>query len=74
MATTPVFLAFAGGAPASEPWGRIGQRAAPDRMSIPWHGPDPSGTPSPSPPIDERNPWAGVMAMRLRRAAMAIAI
>ena len=74
MATTPAFLAFAGGAPAPHRWGRTtGHRAAPDRLSVPWRGPDPSGTPSPLRPIDERNPWAGVMAMRLRRAAMAVA-
>ncbi len=74
MATTPAFLAFAGGASASDPWGRTtGHRAAPDWLSVPWRGPDPSGTPSPLPPTDERNPWAGVVAMRLRRAAMAIA-
>jgi hypothetical protein len=73
MATTPVSLAFAGGASASHPWGRSGDRAAPDRLPVPWRGPDPSGTPSPLPPIDERNPWAGVVAMRLRRAAMAAA-
>ena len=73
MATTPVFLAFAGGASAPEPWGRTGRRAAPDRLPVPWRGPDPSGTPSPLPPMDERNPWAGVVAMRLRRAAMAAA-
>jgi hypothetical protein len=73
MATTPAFLAFAGGASASEPWGRTGHRAGPDRLSVPWRGPDPSGTPSPLPPMDERNPWAGVVAMRLRRAAMAAA-
>ena len=73
MATTPVFLAFAGGASAPEPWGRTGPRAAPDRLPVPWRGPDPSGTPSPLRPIDERNPWAGVVAMRLRRAAMAAA-
>ena len=73
MATTPVFLAFAGGAPASDPWGRTDNGAAPDRLSVPWRAPDPSGTPSPLPPTDERNPWAGVVAMRLRRAAMAAA-
>ena len=73
MATTPVFLAFAGGASASDPWSRSDQRAAPDRLSVPRRGPAPSGTPSPLRPIDERNPWAGVMAMRLRRAAVAVA-
>ena len=73
MATTPVFLAFAGGAPAPHPWGRTGHRAAPERLSVQWRGPDPSGTPSPLRPIDERNLWAGVVAMRLRRAAVAAA-
>ena len=73
MATTPVFLAFTGGAPASDPWGRTGQRAAPNRLPVPWPAPGSGGTPSPLPPIDERNPWAGVVAMRLRRAAMAAA-
>ncbi len=73
MATTPVFLAFAGGASASDPWGRTGHRAAPDRPSVPWRPPASGGTPSPLRPIDERNPWAGVLAMRLRRAAMAVA-
>ena len=73
MATTPVILAFAGGASAPDLWGRTDNRTAPDRLSVPWRGPDPSGTPSPLPPTDERNPWAGVVAMRLRRAAMAAA-
>ena len=73
MATTPAFLAFAGGAPAPEPWDLTGHRAAPDRLPIPRRGPDPSGTPCPLRPIDERSPWAGVVAMRLRRAAMAAA-
>ena len=73
MATTPVFLAFAGGASASDPRSHSDHRAAPDRLPVPWRGPGPSGTPSPLRPIDERNPWAGVMAMRLRRAAMAVA-
>ena len=73
MATTPAFLAFAGGASASDLWGRTDHRAAPDRLSVPWRAPDPSGTPSQLPPTEERNPWAGVVAMRLRCAAMAAA-
>jgi hypothetical protein len=73
MAITPASLAFAGGASAPDPWGRTDNRAAPDRLSVPWRRPDPSGTPSPLSPIDERNPWAGVVAMRLRRAAVAAA-
>jgi hypothetical protein len=73
MATTPVFLAFAGGASASDPWGRTGRWAALDRLPVPWRPPGSGGTPSPLRPIDERNPWAGVVAMRLRRAATAVA-
>ena len=73
MATTPVFLAFAGGAPAPDRWSRSDQRAAPDRLSVPRPAPGSGGTPSPLRPIDERDPWAGVVAMRLRRAATAVA-
>ena len=73
MATTPAVMAFADGASAPDPWRRSDHRVAPDRLSIPRRGPDLSRTPSPFPPIGERNPWTGVMAMRLRRAAMALA-
>ena len=73
MATTPVFLAFAGGASALHSWGRTDHRTAPDRLSVPWHAPGSGETPAAPQAIDGRNPWAGVMAMRLRRAAMAIA-
>ena len=73
MATTLASLAFAGGASASEPWGRTAHRAAPDRPPIPPPAPGSGETRSPLRPIDERSPWAGVVAMRLRRAAMAAA-
>ena len=74
MAITTAFLAFGGGASAPAPWVRTGHRAVPNRPLVPCRAPGSGGTPSPLPPVDERNPWAGVMAMRLRRAAMALAI
>ena len=74
MAIPPVSLAFAGAASASHSCNRTDHRAVPDRPLVAWRAPGSGGTPSPLRRIDERNPWAGVMAMRLRRAAMAIAI
>ena len=71
MATTPVFLAFAGGASASDPWSRTVHRAAPDRLPVLWSIPDSGGPPAPALPVRGQNPWAGVVAMRLRRAALA---
>ncbi len=71
MATTPVFLAFAGGAPASDRWNPAGHRAAPNRLPVPWSIPGSGGPPAPALPVRGQNPWAGVVAMRLRRAALA---
>jgi hypothetical protein len=71
MATTPGFLAFAGGTSAPDPWSRTDRRAATNRLSVPWRASGSGGTPPSVRPIDESNPWAGVMAMRLHRAAMA---
>ena len=73
MATTLAFLAFAGGVSASDHRGRTEHREALDQVLVPWRAPGSGGTPSPLSPIDGRNPWAGVVAMRLRRAAMAAA-
>ena len=71
MATTPVFLAFAGGAPASDRWNRAGHRAAPNRLPVPWSIPGSGGPPAPALPVRGQDLWAGVVAMRLRRAALA---
>ena len=71
MVITPTFLAFASGVPASDRWKRAGHRAAPNRLPVLWSIPDPGGPPAPALPIRGQNPWAGVVAMRLRRAALA---
>ena len=71
MAITPIILAFAGGVPASNRCDRAGHRAAPNRLPVLWSIPDSGGPPAPPLPIRGQNPWAGVVAMRLRRAALA---
>ncbi len=66
MATTTIFLAFADGAAASN----RRNPAAPGQNTARWAGPGTGGTCPPPRPLDACGPWAGVVASRLRRAAL----
>jgi hypothetical protein len=71
MVITPTFLAFASGVPASDRWKRAGHRAAPNRLPVSCGTPTSGGPPAQALSMRGQNPWAGVVAMRLRRAALA---
>ena len=66
MTTTPVFLVITGGTAASDRW----NPAVPGGNAVRWDESETGGSrPSPC-PVDARSPWAGVVASRLRRAAL----